>query len=90
MLYICYYSENIILTIELVHQLRYQCNVNNIKETTLQQYICNSSDLHWVEIIASVMKEEIQTIHKRFITANYPRPFVNSVISQYNNKIKEQ
>ena len=36
------------------------------------------------------MKEEIQTIHKKFIKANYPRPFVNSVINQNNNKTKEQ
>ena len=36
------------------------------------------------------MKEKIQTIHKKFIKADYPRPFVNSVINQYNNKIMEQ
>ena len=36
------------------------------------------------------MKEEIQTIHKKFIKADYPRPFVNSVINQNNNKTKEQ
>ena len=36
------------------------------------------------------MKEEIQTIRKKFIKADYPRPFVNSVINQYNNKTKEQ
>ena len=36
------------------------------------------------------MKEEIQTIRKRFIKAEYPRPFVNNAINQYNNKTKEQ
>ena len=36
------------------------------------------------------MKKEIQTIHKKFIKADSPRPFVNSVISQYNNKTKQQ
>ena len=36
------------------------------------------------------MKEEIQTIRKKFIKADYPRPFVDSVINQYNNKAKEQ
>ena len=35
------------------------------------------------------MKEEIQ-ICKKFIKADYPRPFVNNVINQQNNKIKEQ
>ena len=36
------------------------------------------------------MKEEILNIRKKFIKADYPRPFVNSVINQYNNKSKEQ
>ena len=36
------------------------------------------------------MKEKIQTLRKKFIKADYPRPFVNSVINQYNNKTKEQ
>ena len=36
------------------------------------------------------MKEEIQTIRKKFIKADYPKPFVNSVINQYSNKAKEQ
>ena len=36
------------------------------------------------------MKEEIKTIRKKFIKADYPIPFANSVISQYNNKSKEQ
>ena len=36
------------------------------------------------------MKEEIQTICKRFIKTDYPRAFVNSVINQYNNKTKKQ
>ena len=36
------------------------------------------------------MKEEIQTIPKRFIRAGYIRPFVNSVINQYNNKTQGQ
>ena len=36
------------------------------------------------------MKEEIQIIRKTFIKADYPRPFVNSVINQYNDKTKEQ
>ena len=36
------------------------------------------------------MKEGIQTMRKTFIKADYPRPFVNSVINQYNNKTKEQ
>ena len=31
------------------------------------------------------MKEEMQTIRKKFIKADYPKPFVNSVINQYNN-----
>ena len=34
------------------------------------------------------MKEEIQTICKKFIKADHPRPFVNSVINQYNNRLK--
>ena len=32
----------------------------------------------------------MQTIHKKFIKAYYPRAFVNSVTNQYNNKTKEQ
>ena len=36
------------------------------------------------------MKHEIQNIGKKFMKADYPRPFINSVISQYSNKIKEQ
>ena len=36
------------------------------------------------------MKEEIQIKRKTFIEADYPRPFVNSVINQYNNKTKKQ
>ena len=36
------------------------------------------------------MKEKIQTMLKNFIKAAYPRPFVNCVINQYNNKTKEQ
>ena len=36
------------------------------------------------------MKEEMQTISKQVITADYPRLFVNNVISQYSNKTKEQ
>ena len=42
-------------------------------------------DLHRAENIASNMKEEMQTIRKKFIKADYPKPFVNSVINQYNN-----
>ena len=36
------------------------------------------------------MKEEIQTIRKKFIKFDYPRAFVHGVIKQYNNKTKEQ
>ena len=36
------------------------------------------------------MKEEMQTISKQVIKADYPRLFVNNVISQYSNKTKEQ
>ena len=36
------------------------------------------------------MKEEIQFIQNKFIKADYPRPFVNSVKSQDNDKTKEQ
>ena len=36
------------------------------------------------------MKEEIQTIRRKFIKADYSRPFINSVIKQYNNKTKEE
>ena len=36
------------------------------------------------------MKEEIQIKRKTFIEADYPRPFVNSVINQHNNKTKKQ
>ena len=36
------------------------------------------------------MKHEIQNIGKKFMKADYPRPFINSAISQYSNKIKEQ
>ena len=35
------------------------------------------------------MKEEIQTIRKKFIKPGYPRPYVISVINQYNNETKE-
>ena len=41
-----------------------------------------TTNLHRVGNIASNAKEEIQTIRKKFIKANYPRPFVNSVINQ--------
>ena len=36
------------------------------------------------------MKEEMQTISKQVIKADYPRLFANNVISQYSNKTKEQ
>ena len=36
------------------------------------------------------MKEEMQTISKQVIKADYPRLFVNNVIIQYSNKTKEQ
>ena len=36
------------------------------------------------------MKDEIQKIRKKFMKADYPRSFVNSVTSLYNNKIKKQ
>ena len=36
------------------------------------------------------MKDEIQKIRKMFSKADYPRSFVKSVTSLYNNKIKEQ
>ena len=49
-----------------------------------------TTDLHWAGNIASNMKEEIQTIRKKFVTADYPRPFANSVIKQYNDKTKGQ
>ena len=57
-----------------------------------KQYKRNTitTDLHRARNRTSNMKEEIQTIHKKFIKADYPRPFVNSVINQYNNKIMEQ
>ena len=56
---------------------------SNIKETI-------TTDLHRARNRTSNMKEEIQTIHKKFIKADYPRPFVNSVINQYKDKTKEQ
>ena len=34
------------------------------------------------------MKDETQIIRKKFIKADYPIPFVNSVIKQYNNNNK--
>ena len=49
-----------------------------------------TTDLHRAGNIASNMKEKIQIIQKRFIEADYPRLFVNSVTNQYNNKTKEQ
>ena len=51
---------------------------------TPKQYKRNTitTDLHQAGNIASNMKEEIQTIRKRFIKADYPLPFVNSVINQ--------
>ena len=36
------------------------------------------------------MKDEIQKIRKKFMKADYPRSFVNSVTSLYNKKIIEQ
>ena len=36
------------------------------------------------------MKDEIQKIRKKFMKADYPRSFVNSVTSLYNKKITEQ
>ena len=36
------------------------------------------------------MKEEIQSIRKKFIKADYPIRFVKSVINQNNNKTKKQ
>ena len=36
------------------------------------------------------MKEEIQTIRKKFVKADYPRPFINSLINKSNNKTREQ
>ena len=35
------------------------------------------------------MKEEIQSISKKFIKADYPIRFVKSVINQNNNKTKK-
>ena len=49
-----------------------------------------TADLHRAGTIASNMREEIQTIRKKLIKADYPRPFVNSVTNQYNNNTKEQ
>ena len=49
-----------------------------------------TKDLHRAGNIASNIKEEIQTICKKFIKNDYPIPFFNSVINQYNNKNKEQ
>ena len=46
-----------------------------------------ATDLHQAESIASNIKEETQTIRKKFIKADYPRPFA---INQYNDKTKEQ
>ena len=48
-----------------------------------------TTELHQAVKIASNMKEEIQTIRKKFIKTDYPRLFVNSLINQYNNKTKE-
>ena len=36
------------------------------------------------------MEEEIQTVRKKFVKADCPRPFYNRVINQYNNRTKEQ
>ena len=49
-----------------------------------------TTDLHRAENIASNIEEEIKTIRKKFIKADYPVPFINSVINQYKDKIKEK
>ena len=43
-------------------------------------------DLHRAENISSNMNEEIKIIRNKFIKADYPNPFINSVINQYKNK----
>ena len=49
-----------------------------------------TTDLHRAENITSNIEEEIKTIRKKFIKADYPVPFINSVINQYKDKIKEK
>ena len=44
----------------------------------------------FVSNIESNIKEEIQTIRKKFTKADYARRFANSVINQSNNKTKEK
>ena len=71
------YHENIKLTIEFSPSTKIPKHYKRSNITT---------DLHQTENVPSDMKEEIQTIRKRFIIADYPKPFVNSVINQSNNK----
>ena len=57
-----------------------------------KQYKRNSitSDLNRVLHISSCLKDEISKIRHKFLNADYPFRFINSVIKQFNDKLSEK
>ena len=45
-------------------------------------------DLHRAKKISTNFKEEIKFIRNKFIKADFPLPFINSVIKDFNNQQK--
>ena len=45
-----------------------------------------NADLNRAARIASTFTEEVPTIKQKFLNADYPSTFVNSVIKQFNEK----
>ena len=46
-------------------------------------------DLHRAKKVSTNLKEEIKFIRNKFIKADFPLPFINSVIKDFNNQSKE-
>ena len=46
-----------------------------------------TGDLHRAKKISSNYPEEVDKIHKKFVTAGFPERFVSSVISKFNNPV---
>ena len=49
-----------------------------------------TSDLNRALRISSCLKDEISKIRKKFLNADYPLRFINSVIKQFNDKLSEK
>ena len=49
-----------------------------------------TNDLNRALRISSYLKDEISKIRKKFLNADYPFRFINSVIKQFNDKLSEK